>query len=845
MPGSTGALNDPPFRAIRVTQVELSEPVADLSDLGGYRAVRALVRVYGFPVGGVTVPIVGTTCPGALILDEAIRQLGDAIVRRLLADALEAEPSVAPTLENLRDGAWRPPRPSSADAVTVVVCTRDRPEDLSACLAALVKLNPAPAEIVVVDNAPQNDAARVVSDRQRGIRYVVERRPGLDWARNRGIAESRTPIVAFTDDDVRVDARWAAAIQEAFATDATVMAVTGLVQPFEIDTQAQELFERYGGFARGFERRWFSWNGARIADLVAEHGGAGRFGTGANMAFRRSLFDEIGGFDPALDVGTATNGGGDLDMFFRVLAAGHTLAYEPAALVLHRHRRSYADLRAQLANNGVGFYAYLVRTGLHMPSARLAFAHLGAWWFGYWNLRRLAVSYVKPEKFPRDLIAAELFGSLRGLFRYPGARREAVRLANATLAGDREGSVRTFRDRASAPALRLPGRRERSEMIAKTLGVDLFRDTREEDGGPHRAEASRAVRERFRVTPWEAPRLESDVAVSVVVPTFDRPDSLRRCLQSLTAQATIRPVEILVVDNNPTSGQTPPVALEFASKGVRLVAESRRGLSFARNAGIRAATGALIVATDDDVTAPDHWVEALVAPFTDPETMAVTGNVVAADLRGEPERLFEAYGGLGRGDEPRRVDGAWFWAFRQAVPTWQLGGTANAAFRASIFRDPSIGLLDQALGAGTPTGCSEDTYLFYKVLRAGYAIQYQPRAWVWHHHRTDLVALRRQIYAYAKGHVAYQLTTLLRDGDLRALERLTIGLPRLYVSRARDHRRGLSAYPIRLIAVEIAGNLAAPWALWRSRRRARRLLRNEALPHVVSSEAGVLQERAS
>ena len=59
---------------------------------------------------------------------------------------------------------------------------------------------------------------------------------------------------------------------------------------------------------------------------------------------------------------------------------------------------------------------------------------------------------------------------------------------------------------------------------------------------------------------------------------------------------------------------------------------------------------------------------------------------------------------------------------RRAVPTWRIGSTANAAFRASIFSDPRIGLMDEALGAGMPTGCSEDTYLFYKVLRAGYRI---------------------------------------------------------------------------------------------------------------------------
>jgi hypothetical protein len=86
---------------------------------------------------------------------------------------------------------------------------------------------------------------------------------------------------------------------------------------------------------------------------------------------------------------------------------------------------------------------------------------------------------------------------------------------------------------------------------------------------------------------------------------------------------------------------------------------------------------------------------------------------------------------------------------------------------------------------------------------------------------------------------------MLRDGDLRALHRLLIGLPRLYASRAIDYLGRRSEYPIWLIAVEIAGNLAGPFALWRSTMRARRLRRTPGWHHVVSGEADVLQERTS
>ena len=203
--------------------------------------------------------------------------------------------------------------------------------------------------------------------------------------------------------------------------------------------------------------------------------------------------------------------------------------------------------------------------------------------------------------------------------------------------------------------------------------------------------------------------------------------------------------------------------------------------------------------------------------------MAVTGHVLPIELDTPAQCLFEAYGGLGKGFEAFERDGAWFRSRRVAVPTWLLGATANAAFRASIFADSRIGMLDEALGAGMPTGCSEDTYLFYRILKAGGTIAYEPTAWVWHRHRRDLRALRRQIFAYSKGHIAYHLTTLFRDGDGRALIRLCYSLPRTYLGRAWYRLRGHSDYPLSLIVLEIAGCLAGPWALWQARRRVRRL----------------------
>jgi GT2 family glycosyltransferase len=288
------------------------------------------------------------------------------------------------------------------------------------------------------------------------------------------------------------------------------------------------------------------------------------------------------------------------------------------------------------------------------------------------------------------------------------------------------------------------------------------------------------------------------------------------------SRTTTRATEIIVVDNHPASGLTPPVVADFPR--VRLVSEPRQGLSYARNAGIAASTGAIIVATDDDVIMPPDWLEKLLAPFARDDVMIVTGNVLPAELATRAQQLFEHYGGLGRGFVRVEAGGEWFGSwYREAVPTWQLGATANAAFRRSIFSHPHIGMLDPALGAGSPTGCSEDTDLFYRVLAAGFTIVYEPAAYVWHHHRRDMRALRRQIYAYSKGHVAYHLITWRRYGDTRALFHLALTLPKWQLKKLVRWMRRSNDYPLSLILTEIAGNLAGPWALWRAQRRARRL----------------------
>jgi GT2 family glycosyltransferase len=385
---------------VALAEIDLRRAPESLERLGDAVAVEALVRRDGEPVGWVRLPVTDGRCSSAKI--------------RAVLDRLTFPPP-------------RTAAPAPKLSVTVAICTRDRTEDLAICLDSLDRVDYEDFEIVVVDNAPASDATRLLVERRDGrVRYVCEPRPGLDWARNRAIAEATGEVVAFADDDVTVDPGWIRALAAAFGTDEAVAAVTGLVLPAELQTEAQVLFERYRSFGRGFTPRRVAPEGT--GPLASRYGAAGDYGTGANMAFRRSLFTRIGAFDPALDVGTPTRGGGDLDMFFRVLKEGHVLVYEPRAIVRHRHRRSMETLRSQIADHGVSFSAYIVRNALRYPDERLAFARLAGWWWAKTAFRTLWPK-ASPTGALRRLGLAELRGCIVGLTRYPVAKRVATRLA--------------------------------------------------------------------------------------------------------------------------------------------------------------------------------------------------------------------------------------------------------------------------------------------------------------------------------------------------------------------------------------------------------------------------------
>src|SRR4029077_4993691 len=144
-----------------------------IEGLVGYKEVQAVVRLHGEPLGQVRLPVTGGRCRALDVRKTVLTQLEWPILRHLLEDRLAV--GLPPEGWSLHDlpavphVSSRQPLPP----VSVAVCTRDRVGDLEICLDAILRLDPAPFEVLVIDNAPTTDATgHLVRSRFPRFRYI-------------------------------------------------------------------------------------------------------------------------------------------------------------------------------------------------------------------------------------------------------------------------------------------------------------------------------------------------------------------------------------------------------------------------------------------------------------------------------------------------------------------------------------------------------------------------------------------------------------------------------------------------------------------------------------------------
>jgi len=269
---------------------------------------------------------------------------------------------------------------SHREQVTVAICTRSRPRLLMRALESVNSQQSMPKAILVIANMPpDNDYAMLLAERFPNVRLVFETKEGLDFARNRALREATTDWVFYVDDDVVLDPSAVQELGESLHRNPDAGVINGRVQPFSMRHAGQRLFEANNGFDCGVQGRTlvragpWPWKHSPIHGVIA-------IGNGCCMAVRRDVALAIDGFDDALDLGAALGGGGDLDLFWRMVLASYEVIYEPRVLAQHEHRETVESAVAQIAQHQAGLIVFLSKAVRHGSTKDRAMAALFLLW---------------------------------------------------------------------------------------------------------------------------------------------------------------------------------------------------------------------------------------------------------------------------------------------------------------------------------------------------------------------------------------------------------------------------------------------------------------------------------
>ncbi len=284
-------------------------------------------------------------------------------------------------------------------ALSVIVCTRNRLASLRRCVEAFDAVKADQKwELIIVDNGSDDGTAEYLSALPKvvGFRQTIitnEPHQGLGRARNKGFKTSRGGIVSFTDDDCYVTEDYIAAMLAAFRDHPGVGFVGGRILLYDKTDLRLAIDENES--EASFQPRTFIAPGAMH---------------GANMAFRRSVLDKIGGFDDRFGVGTpfCTE---DTCAQADALWAGFAGVHDPRPTVFHHHgRKTKKEFRAVCKIYETGFGAYYAKYILRRDTRSV---YLRKWFqivlFDHW---RAGLNPKKHLIILRRLVR-EIFGGLR------------------------------------------------------------------------------------------------------------------------------------------------------------------------------------------------------------------------------------------------------------------------------------------------------------------------------------------------------------------------------------------------------------------------------------------------
>ena len=229
------------------------------------------------------------------------------------------------------------------EVCSVIICTRDRPNDILRAVNSLLDDESPDIDIIVVDQSDGDDTAlalRSVQDRR--VRYLRSRTQGKGGALNEGLCLVRSRYVVCTDDDCEASPDWPARVVQPMIDRPKVALVFSRVEAPDYDRQAGYVPE----FLPNHDRLL-----TRPRDI--RHG----WGLGAGMAFRRDVVVELGGIDRAFGPGGEFPAAEDFDLELRLLIKGWAVYETSSTRVVHHGFRTWKEGRAHTVRDWCGLGA--------------------------------------------------------------------------------------------------------------------------------------------------------------------------------------------------------------------------------------------------------------------------------------------------------------------------------------------------------------------------------------------------------------------------------------------------------------------------------------------------------